>query len=205
LADQRGTELADERERAGRAEEKAAALQARLQAELERAAKLELERDNARVEVTEKLHRLGQAEGLAAGLQEAVRTAQASQHEAEGRVATMEAEREVLRALASRESAALQEAQARLDELQAELEAVRRQEPDTAALEVAQARIREVEEQAAEAKRLADEADRRAAAASGRLDRLQRERLDQVQAAAAATLAQNAAPLPLWRRVFGRR
>jgi chromosome segregation ATPase len=205
LADQRAAELAEMRERAARAEGEAAALRTQGQADRERAAQLVRERDTAQANLAEMRRVLGQAAGAAAGLQEAVKIAEAGRHDAESRAAAVQGERDV--AIRRAEEAELQSSktQTRLAQVEAEAEAARGQGVDLAELEAAQARAREAEQQVEGARRLADEAERRAMAATSRLDRIQRARIDEAHAAALAARTNHEATSPsIWQRIFGR-
>lgn len=190
-------------------------------------------------EVPELRQHLGQAQGEAAGLREALRIAEEAQRQATDRAAALQAERDTAQHRAAeavtllsriadrldefRQQAATaaqhaadaeqraamaevgrQEAETRLAQLTEQMKAISEESADPAELEAARSRAEAAEERAAVAKRLANEADRRATAATERLDRFQRERIAQAQAAAENTRVASQETVPLWRRLFGR-
>jgi chromosome segregation ATPase len=201
LASKQAAELAEMRERSARFEGEASALRAQGQVDRERAAQLEGERDTARANLAEMRRVLGQAAGAAAGLQEAVKIAEAGRHDAESRAAAFQNARDAAIRRAEEAELRSSKTQTRL----AEAEAARKQGIDPTELQAAQARAREAEQQVKDARRHADEAERRAMVATSRLDRIQRARIDEAHAAALATRSgQEATPPSIWRRLFGR-
>jgi chromosome segregation ATPase len=192
LADQRAAELTELRERAARVEGEVAALRTQGQVDRERAAQLAQERDTAQAKMAEMQRVLGQAAGAAAGLQEAVKIAEAGQHDAENRAAAFQGERDVATRRAEKAELRASKTQAHLAQVEAEAEAAREQGVDPAELEAAQSR--------------AQEAERRAMIATSRLDRIQRARIDEAHAAAvAAQISRKATSPSIWQRIFGRR
>jgi chromosome segregation protein len=156
-----------------------------------RAAALQVERDAAQHRAVEAVTVMGQLAHRLEDYQRQVTEAARQATEAEQRATAADAARH--------------EIQNRLAQLEEEAKNASMQGIDLAELETAQARATEAEQRAIEAKRLADEADRRATIATERLDRFQRERIAQAQAAAENTRAFSQEVVPLWRRVFGRR
>ncbi len=156
-----------------------------------RAAALQVERDAAQHRAVEAVTVMGQLAHRLEDYQRQVTEAARQATEAEQRATAADAARH--------------EIQNRLAQLEEEAKNASMQGMDLAELETAQARATEAEQRAIEAKRLADEADRRATTATERLDRFQRERIAQAQAAAENTRAVSQEVVPLWRRVFGRR
>jgi chromosome segregation ATPase len=152
---------------------------------------LRAERDAAQQRAVEAVTVMGQLARRLEDYQRQVTEAARQATEAEQRATALDAAR--------------QEAQNRLAQFEEEAKSASMQGIDLAELETAQARATEAEQRAIEAKRLADEADRRATTATERLERFQRERIAQAQAAAENTRAFSQEVVPLWRRVFGRR
>jgi chromosome segregation ATPase len=203
LASQLAAEMAEIRERAARFEGEAAALRTQGQADRERAVQLEREQDTAQANLAEMRQLLRLAAGAAVGLQDAAKAAETGWHDAENRVVAFQSERDAAVRRAEAAELVASETQARLAE--AEAEAARRQGVDPAKLQAALARARAAEQQAEDARRLADEAERRTVVATSRLDRIQRARIDEAHAAALASrTGQEATPLSIWRRIFGR-
>ncbi|MBB5695324.1 coiled-coil domain-containing protein [Muricoccus pecuniae] len=206
LADQKATELAEAQARAARAEGEATALRLQSQTDRERATQLERERDTAQDDLTEVRHLMAQAARAAASLQGVVKSAEAAQHEAEGRAAALEGERDAAFRRAEEAELRAMKVQTSLARIEAEVEAARSQAIAPAELEAAQARAHEAEQQAEDARRRADEAERRATVATSRLDRIQLARMDEAQAAALASRnAQEATPPSIWHRLFRRK
>jgi chromosome segregation ATPase len=204
LASQLAAEMAEMHGRAARLEREAAALRTQGQADRKRATQLEREQDVAQANLAEMRQLLKQAAGAAVSLQNAAKVAATGRHDAENRAAALESERDA--AVRKAEDAALlaSETQARLAEEEAE--AASRQGVDSAELQAALARAQAAEQQVEDARRLADEAERRAMVATSRLDRIQRARIDEAHAAASAgRTSQEATPLSIWQRVFGRK
>ena len=222
LADRRGEELAEARERAGRAEGERDTLQEALQAarataeEATQRARAAEDRAAAAhqraAEITVVMGRV--AEGLEhvrqtqASAAEAAAAAKAEREAAQARVEEAAQRAGEAEARAEEASRRAEAAEARLDELQrlpAEVLA-----PDPTELEAAQARAAEAERQAAEARRRADEAERKATVANERWDRFQQKRISEAQEAAtrAVDTPQVASPeakvrRPFWRRWLG--